>query len=122
MADGDLTFRQGATWRWSMVWTAAGRPANLTGAAVVMEVRRRWADDEPGVEPVLRLELGDGLTVADPLAGQVDAVVGADVTRPIPYGSYRWEAKVVGAAGAADAWSLAVGSLTVAPEVERPVA
>jgi hypothetical protein len=84
-----------------------------TGATARMQMRRRWADDEPGTDPLLDLTDGAGITLGGAL-GTVLTEVDATDTEAIPYGLYvaEWELSN------GEHWQLEV---EVAPEVVRVV-
>lgn len=114
----DLFARQGCRWRLPVTWTS-GTPAqavNLSGAEARMQVRRTWADDDPGL-PLLDLSEADGIALGG-VAGTIEVTVDAATTEAIPYGSYVWEL-TVGQPG--DPIPLLSGTLTVGPQVERAV-
>ena len=116
----DLTGRQGATWLLPLTWTA-GTPAgavNLTGATARLQVRRAYADDDPG-SPVLEATEVDGLTLGG-IAGTVEWRAEAAATEAIPYGAYVWELRIWIVSG--DTVKLLTGSLLVTPGTDREVA
>lgn len=109
---------QGKPWRIpATVW--AGDPGgdllDLTDVSCRMQLRRRWADDEPGVAPLLDLtsDPGGGITITVE-SGEVLTEVDEADTEAIPYGLFLAE------------WELSDGvswqlEIEVAPEVVREV-
>ena len=90
-------------------------PVDLSGATCRMQLRRRWADDEPGVAPLLDLTDGHGITLGGALGTVLTEVPAAD-TEAIPYGLHvaEWEVTLDG--GGMESWQL---EIEVAPEVVR---
>lgn len=95
-----------------------GDPVDLTGATARMQVRRTWADDEPGVSPLLELTDGAGITLGGAL-GTVLTEVPAATTEGIPYGLLLAEWEVTLGSGDMESWQL---EFEVAPDVVRVVA
>ena len=115
-----ITRVQGKRWLIELEWADdAGDPIDLTGASVRMQLRATWADDEPGVDPLLDLTEGAGLTVS-PLLGSIVAEAPDTATVGIPAGVHVCEVEVDFGGGPERLTLLEVEVLPEVVRVEEP--
>lgn len=80
---------QGTWWSLTVLWQdPTGKPINLLGADLVLQLRRWWAAEDDVPLPLLALRLGSGLAVADPESGEVAVSVSAEDTSDLARGVY----------------------------------
>lgn len=120
-----IELRQGKTWQVPILWQDSdGVAVDLSAAACRMQMRARWADDEPTATPLLDLTEADGITLSTGLTPSgapynILTEVSAAVTETIPAGLYlaEWEIILTGGEGPESGGPLL--EVLVTPEVVR---
>jgi hypothetical protein len=113
----DMRIDQGATYSVTVTWAdSTGTPISLSGYSARLQVRRRYADQDAGITPLVSLTSGSGLTLGGG-AGTVAVVISAATTQAIPAGTYVYDLEVESAGGVVT--RLIQGPCYVSAEVSR---
>lgn len=110
----DITIEQGATFKLNIIWRdPAEAPINLTGYTARMQVRQRYASDDP----LLNLTTENGGITLGGVAGTIAVVASAAATADISVRAGVYDLEVVSAGG--EVTRLIQGCVTITPEVTR---
>jgi hypothetical protein len=105
------TWREGDANKFRMVISLDGSALNLTGAEVAMEVRSKSIADNAPL--IMRMEIGDGITVVSPAAnGRIE--ISPDDTTGMLWRTAEYEVKVL-ASGDTLPSTCAFGQITLVP-------
>jgi hypothetical protein len=113
----DLRIDQGATYSCTVTWTDTnGTAISLTGYTARMQIRRRYADQDAGITPLVSLTQASGLSLGGS-AGTVGITISATVTAGLPVGQWVYDLEVVSGGGVVT--RLMQGAAYVSAEVTR---
>ncbi len=114
-ANHDIIIEQGSVFTLNLVYKdSTGTPINLTGYSARMQVRQKYAS----TTPLISLTSPSDITLGGAL-GTIVAKISASVTKDLTIKQGVYDLELVPPSGAADAFRLVEGAVTVTPEVTR---